>query len=113
LGIAFISVTDNLDLSTPAGRLMFHIIGAMAQFERSLIQERVRAGLRNAQSKGVRLGRPKVDIDVAKAQQLRAKGHSWRAIARELGCPLATLHDAVSGLAVVWENPKPAQGGAQ
>ncbi len=43
---------DNIDLSTPSGRLMFQIVGAMAEFERSLIQERVRAGLRNARAKG-------------------------------------------------------------
>src|SRR5712691_9403690 len=51
LGVAFISFRDNLDLSTPSGRLMFQIIGAMAEFERALIQERVRAGLRNARNK--------------------------------------------------------------
>jgi DNA invertase Pin-like site-specific DNA recombinase len=45
LGLSFISLRDNLDLSTPSGRLMFQIIGAMAEFERSLIQERVKAGL--------------------------------------------------------------------
>src|SRR5258707_12915460 len=58
LGLTFISLRDNLDLSTPSGRLMFQIIGAMAEFERSLIQERVKAGLRNARAKGKRLGRP-------------------------------------------------------
>jgi DNA invertase Pin-like site-specific DNA recombinase len=58
LGLDFVSLRDNLDLGTPAGRLMFQIIGAMAEFERSLIQERVRAGLRNAKQKGKRLGRP-------------------------------------------------------
>src|SRR5215472_8590896 len=63
-GVAFISFRDNLDLSTPSGRLMFQIIGAMAEFERSLIQERVRAGLRNARAKGRRLGRPTVRVDV-------------------------------------------------
>jgi DNA invertase Pin-like site-specific DNA recombinase len=51
LGVAFISLRDNLDLSTPSRRLMFQIIGAMAEFERALIQERVRAGLRNARAK--------------------------------------------------------------
>jgi DNA invertase Pin-like site-specific DNA recombinase len=56
LGLTFISLRDNLDLSTPSGRLMFQIIGAMAEFERSLIQERVKAGLRNARAKGKRLG---------------------------------------------------------
>ena len=59
-GVAFVSLRDNFDLSTPSGRLMFQIVGAMAEFERALIQERVRAGLRNAQSKGRRLGRPRL-----------------------------------------------------
>jgi DNA invertase Pin-like site-specific DNA recombinase len=58
LGIAFVSLRDNLDLSTPSGRLMFQIIGAMAEFERSLIVERVKAGMRNARAKGRRIGRP-------------------------------------------------------
>src|SRR5437868_2748958 len=62
LGVAFVSLRDNLDLSTPAGRLMFQIIAAMAEFERALIQERVRAGLRNARQKGKRLGRPRVIV---------------------------------------------------
>ena len=48
LGVAFISLRDNLDLGTPAGRLMFQIIGAMAEFERSLIQERLQEGARAA-----------------------------------------------------------------
>ena len=62
-GVAFVSLRDNLDLSTPSGRLMFQIIGAMAEFERSLIQERVRAGLRNAKLKGKTLGRPSLILD--------------------------------------------------
>ena len=52
LGVQFVSLRDNLDLTTPSGRLMFHVIGAMVKFERALIQERVRAGLRNARAKG-------------------------------------------------------------
>jgi len=61
-GVAFVSLKDNIDLSTPSGRLMFQIIGAMAEFERSLIMERVRAGLRNAKAKGRSLGRPRVAL---------------------------------------------------
>ena len=57
LGVAFVSLRDNVDLSTPSGRLMVQIIGAMAEFERSLIVERVRAGLQNARRRGKRLGR--------------------------------------------------------
>jgi DNA invertase Pin-like site-specific DNA recombinase len=56
--IAFVSLKDNLDLYTPSGRLMFQIIGAMAEFERALIVERVKAGMRNAKAKGKRIGRP-------------------------------------------------------
>lgn len=68
LGILFVSLRDNIDLSTPSGRLMFHLIGSMAEFERSLIQERVCAGLRNARAKGKRLGRPKL-LDVSAASR--------------------------------------------
>ena len=92
LGIAFVSLRDNLDLTTPSGRLMFQIIGAMAEFERALIQERVRAGLRNAKAKGVRLGRPRVFVSESRIDALRASGASWRAIAKELGIALGTVH---------------------
>lgn len=91
-GVAFISLRDNLDLSTPSGRLMFQIIGAMAEFERALIQERVKAGPRNAQAKGKRLGRPRRVVDTSQVAALRAAGTSWRAISRELGVGLATLY---------------------
>ena len=93
VGVAFVSLRDNLDLSTPAGRLMFQIIAAMAEFERALIQERVRAGLRNARQRGKRLGRPRVVVDVAQIRSLRAVGASWRTISRQLG--VGTLYKAV------------------
>jgi DNA invertase Pin-like site-specific DNA recombinase len=92
IGVAFISFRDNLDLSTPSGRLMFQIIGAMAEFERSLIQERVRAGLRNARAKGKRLGRPRAVVDPFHVEALRASGASWRTIAKKLGVGLGTVH---------------------
>lgn len=57
IGVGFVSYQDNIDFSTPSGRLQFHIIGAMAEFERELIRERVKAGLNNARRKGKRLGR--------------------------------------------------------
>jgi DNA invertase Pin-like site-specific DNA recombinase len=92
LGVAFISLKDNLDLSTPSGRLMFQIIGAMAEFERALIQERVRAGLRNARAKGKRLGRPRTELTGTQVAALRASGASLRAIAKELGAGVGTIH---------------------
>ena len=98
LGVAFVSFRDNLDLSTPSGRLMFQIIGAMAEFERALIQERVRAGLRNAQAKGRRLGRPRVVVDASRIASLRAQGRSWSQVGAELRVSKGTAQRAVAGL---------------
>jgi DNA invertase Pin-like site-specific DNA recombinase len=91
-GVAFVSLRGNLDLSTPSGRLMFQIIGAMAEFERALIQERVKAGLRNARAKGRKLGRPRRIVDWSKVAALRVSGVSWRAISRQTGVGVATLY---------------------
>jgi DNA invertase Pin-like site-specific DNA recombinase len=83
-GVSFVSLRDNLDLSTPSGRLMFQVVGAMAEFERALTQERVKAGLRLAKSKGKRLGRPRTAVDAKQVAALRASGASWKVISREL-----------------------------
>jgi DNA invertase Pin-like site-specific DNA recombinase len=64
----------------------------MAEFERSLIQERVKAGLRNAKAKGRRLGRPRADVDEAEVLVMRKAGASWRVIAQKLGVGLGTVH---------------------
>ena len=101
LGVSFTSIKDNLDLSTPSGRLMFQIIGAMAEFERSLIQERVKAGLRNARAKGKTLGRPRVAVDAAQIARLRASGASWPKIARELGVSVGTVYQAARSLSKI------------
>jgi DNA invertase Pin-like site-specific DNA recombinase len=89
LGVAFISLRDSIDLSTPQGKLMFAVIGAMAEFERELIRERVKAGLAVARSKGRVGGRPKArldrDKDVAKIRKMREDGESIRDIADQLG----------------------------
>lgn len=94
-GVAFVSLRDNLDLSTPSGRLMFQIIGAMAEFERSLIQERVRAGLRNAKLRGKILGRPPMTLDRERIARLRASGASIRDISTQLEVSTATIHKAL------------------
>ena len=90
-GVAFVSLRDNLDLSTPSGRLMFQIIGAMAEFERSLIQERVRAGLRNAKLKGKTLGRPRRIVSADEMTRLREQGASLREIAKVVGVSYVTV----------------------
>ena len=77
---------------------MFQIIGAMAEFERALIQERVRAGLRNARNKGRRLGRPRVVVDATRIASLRAQGRSWAQIVAETGASKGTAQRAVETL---------------
>jgi DNA invertase Pin-like site-specific DNA recombinase len=78
LGIQFVSLCEQEDTSTPTGKLVFTVFGAVSEGERNLIAERVRAGLRNARAKGKRLGRPKVDVDVAQIESLRASGARLR-----------------------------------
>jgi DNA invertase Pin-like site-specific DNA recombinase len=95
LGVAFVSLRDNVDLTTPSGRLMVQIIGAMAEFERSLIQERVKAGLRNARAKGKRIGRPRIAVDGHQVAALRTAGKSWRAVCRETGLSKGTAQRAL------------------
>jgi DNA invertase Pin-like site-specific DNA recombinase len=90
-GVTFASLRDNLDLNTPSGRLMFQIIGAMAEFERALIQERVKAGLQNARRNGKQLGRPSRVVDLDDISRLKADGHSLRNIAEKLGVGYGTV----------------------
>lgn len=94
LGVQFVSYTENLDFSTPAGRAMVSLIGVFAEFERDLIRERVKAGLQNAKSKGVRLGRrPKLDVTLLRAvADMREKGMSLRQIAKAEGVSRGLVH---------------------
>src|SRR6202521_5055463 len=92
LGIDFVSFSEQMDTSTPAGKMVFTVLGAVAELERSLIVERVRAGLRNAKAKGKRLGRPRVAVDAARIEELRSQGLSWPKIAVELGVSVGTIY---------------------
>jgi DNA invertase Pin-like site-specific DNA recombinase len=94
LGIEFISLHEGVDTSTPNGRLIFGIFASIAEFERELIRDRVRSGLRNAKAKGKTLGRPRVAVDAAVIAALRAQGHSLREVASELGVSVGTVHAA-------------------
>jgi len=92
LGIDFVSYENNLDTSTPQGKLVFHVIGAVAEFEKDIIRERVRSGLENAKRKGKRLGRPPVkDAVMAEAEELKKQGLSVRAIGSKLGVDEGTI----------------------
>jgi DNA invertase Pin-like site-specific DNA recombinase len=98
LGIDFVSFSEQMDTSTPAGKMVFTVLGAVAELERSLTVERVRAGLRNARAKGKTLGRPRVTVDAAKIASLRASGASWLTITRELGISAGTAKRAFYSL---------------
>jgi DNA invertase Pin-like site-specific DNA recombinase len=97
LGIQFVSLSEQVDTSTPTGKMVFTVLGAVAELERNLIVERVRAGLRHAVSKGKRLGRPKKFVDAAHIASLRASGHSWRTIARKTGMSVGTVYATAQG----------------
>jgi DNA invertase Pin-like site-specific DNA recombinase len=90
LGVAFVSLAEGIDATTPAGKLQMHILGAIAEFERGRIVERVKAGLVRARAQGRKLGRPerKIPEDVL----IQARGLSVRAAAVKLGVSPATAH---------------------
>jgi len=95
-GIDFVSVTEAVDTSLPAGELVFQMIGAVAQFERSLIAERVRSGLANARAKGMVLGRPPLRkltlTEAAELRRQRRHGAPFRDLARKFGVSVWTAH---------------------
>ncbi len=92
LGVGFISLHEGLDVTTPAGRLQMHMLGAFAEFERSRIAERVRAGLDRARRQGKRLGRPPRRITPRELDLTAAL--SIRAAARELRVSASQVHRA-------------------
>ena len=91
LGIDFVSYTEGVDTTTPSGRLLFHMVGAVAQFERDLIAERVRAGIAHAKAIGKRIGRPPAAIDVEQVRSLRDQNLSLRKIAKTLNIPVSRV----------------------
>ena len=96
LGIDFVSFSEQMDTSTPAGKMVFTVLGAVAELERSLIVERVRAGLRNARVKGKKLGRPSFAVDAARIASLRVQGLTVREIATELGYSRSLVHKTLA-----------------
>lgn len=98
-GANFRSLTEHIDTTTPGGRLIFHVLGALAEFERDLIRERTIAGVRAAQERGVTFGvPPKLSPkQVAQAQRRRDNGESVYKIAKDVGVAHTTIYTWTSG----------------
>jgi putative DNA-invertase from lambdoid prophage Rac len=95
--VKLICTDQPIDTNTPAGRLIIHVLAALAEFEREFIRDRVRDGMRKAALEGRHLGRPERAVDTRRAAELRAEGKvlPYREIAEELGLPEATLRRRV------------------
>jgi len=106
LKVDFVSLTESFDTSTPVGRLLFQVVGALAEFERSLIRERVQAGINASKQKLLKgpyrrpdghlvkhIGRPRREVDVAEAMRLKAEHPEWgwKRIAQAIGVNPETL----------------------
>ena len=94
LGVEFISVKDQIDMTTASGRLMVHMLGAFSEFEKSLIVERTIAGINHARNQGKRLGRPPV-ADADEIRRLRISGLSYRKIMKQLGVSMGVVCRAI------------------
>ena len=100
--VDFCSSTQGIDTTTAHGRMVFTFLGAIAEFERELITERVTAGIARAKQEGVQFGRPRVGFDINKAIELRKEGLSWGQLAKRIGVSSATLRRVIPPLA---QNP--------
>src|SRR5215468_1390454 len=95
LGIDFVSLSESIDTSTPMGKMIFTVLGAVAELERNLIKERVQMGISRARKQGKQLGRPKRVFDREKARMLVRK-MSIRQAARQLGVSRGVVERALS-----------------
>jgi DNA invertase Pin-like site-specific DNA recombinase len=97
-GIDFISLNESIDTSTPMGRMVFTVVAAVAELERSIIKERVMMGLARARGQGKPIGRPRVEVDPLQVAGLRSRGRSWNQIAKQLGVGKGTVQRAFATL---------------
>ena len=116
LGVDLVSLGDpGLDTTSPHGKLVFSIMGAVAEFERDLIRERTRAGMAAARRRGKRIGRPRVYVPLTKARALMGQGLSQREVAERLGVARATLKKALveKGPSGTQSDPPNPQGASE
>ena len=110
-GVGFVSFKESIDLTTPTGRLMLHLLGAFAEFEKEIIRERVKAGVAHAKAKGKRLGRcPLLDARLLRTvADMRGKGMSIRQISAEVRVSKSLVHKSLQILAqknLQYQGPK-------
>jgi DNA invertase Pin-like site-specific DNA recombinase len=109
LGVDLVSLGDpGLDTTSPHGRLVFSMLGAVAEFERSLIVERTRAGVAAARRRGKKLGRPRARVDLAHAQELLERGEPLAAVAKRFGVARSTLRERLAE----WRKSSPRERAA-
>ncbi len=94
LGVQFVAIRDNVDYSTPSGRLFVQILGSLGEFERSLLRERTLMGLEHARKQGKTFGRPRVHNE-AKIIQLHDRGMTYRQIQSTLKIPMGSIARAI------------------
>ena len=105
-GVKFVSARDaGIDTTTASGRLLLHMLGAFAEFEREIIRERVIAGVRRAQAQGKHCGRQRVEMDLRPALAMFAQGYGLKATARALGASVTTLRERLKE-AGEWPRPQ-------
>lgn len=95
VGVEFISLRDNVDLTTSSGRLMMQLLGAFGEFEAALIRERVRSGIANAKTKGIKLGRPSVTVDTKLIESLLNNGLTYKQISQKLNISTGTIANKI------------------
>lgn len=96
LGVDFISYKENVDTSTPAGKILFTMISAFAEFERAIIRERVIAGMEKAKARGARIGRPKIPpFTKQKVIMLKEKGMTYNEIIKQVKISKSAYYEII------------------
>lgn len=96
IGVDFVSFTEGIDTTTSMGKFVFGVFSSLAEFERSLISERVRNGMEKARKRGQRIGRPSLDVDMTGLGVLRSQGLSFRQIASQVGISKSAVGQRLS-----------------
>ena len=97
LGVDFISYKENIDTSTPAGKILFTMISAFAEFERAIIRERVKAGMEKAKLRGAKIGRPKIPpFTIKKVLEFHEKGTPYKEIIKKMKISKSTYYYIVN-----------------